>query len=317
MLKVGILGTGFGAVHARIYQRLPDVEIAGIFGRTPEKLQELHAELGVPVTTDSDELITDPGIDVIDVCLPTALHKDYVIKSLQHQKHVFCETPVSYSLKDAAAMQSAAERSGKRVFVDLFFKFSDPHKYAIETVRSGALGKALTISASQKTPPHWGNMGTRQIVQDFMLHNFDFVTEIMGLPQAVAAHGVATENACVVATLRYPQGMAVVESSTLLPGTFPFNLGFTIVCEKGAIAYEGQFGEQAVQRLSLYTGDTQKDIPLPGRDDYEEVIKHVLACIAADAPQSVLSLDAAVQSLYVVRATVESLERGCAVSIAG
>ncbi|MCP4542178.1 MAG: Gfo/Idh/MocA family oxidoreductase [Chloroflexi bacterium] len=317
MLRVGILGTGFGASHAKIYQQLPDVEIAGIFGRTPEKLQKLHDELGVFVTTKSDELITDPTIDIIDVCLPTVLHKEYVIKSLQQQKDVFCETPVSYTMKDAEAIKTAAERFKKRVFVDLFFKFSDPHKYAIETIHSGVLGKPLTIWASQKTPPHWGQMGIKQVVQDFMLHNFDFVTEIVGLPHTVTAHGVATENAYVVSTLRYSDCLAVVESTTLLPWTFPFCLEFTIICEKGTIVYEGRFGEQSVQHFVQYTGDTREDIPLPGDDEYMEAIKHVLACVATNAPQSVLSIDAAMQSLQVVIATQESVQQGCSVSIEG
>lgn len=79
MIKVGILGTGFGKTHGDFYKKLEGVEIAGIFGRTSEKLDKIKEELKVNVTTNIDELITDPNIDLIDVCLPTSIHKEYVI----------------------------------------------------------------------------------------------------------------------------------------------------------------------------------------------------------------------------------------------
>lgn len=132
MLRVGILGTGFGKVHADIYRNLKGVEIAGIFGRTPETLNQLKEKLNVRVTTDANELINDPSIDFIDVCLPTTVHKEYVIQALKQKKHVFCETPISYSLEEAEEMRRHARESGKELLVDLFYKFSDPHRIAIE-----------------------------------------------------------------------------------------------------------------------------------------------------------------------------------------
>jgi predicted dehydrogenase len=314
-MKVGILGIGFGKVHAGIYTRLPNVEIAGIFGRTPQKLQEVHDEFKIPVTTEIDDLITDPTIDMIDVCLPTALHKEYVVKALQHQKHVFCETPVTYTIEDAEEMKQAAEQCQKRVFVNLFLKFSDPHKYAFDTIQAANLGKPLVVTAYQKTPPHWGNMNMNQLVQDFMLHNFDFVTELLGRPQEVAANGIATENSHVVSTLKYPEGLSVIESSTLLPWKFPFGLGFTVVCASGTITFEGLFGEETVQRLMLYTNESAEAIALPAHDEYEEALKHVVACIEDNTPRSPLSIDAAIESLRIVVATKESLQKGGSVTL--
>jgi UDP-N-acetylglucosamine 3-dehydrogenase len=38
-MKVGLLGTGFGIAHARIYHTHPQVSEVVVFGRTPAKLQ--------------------------------------------------------------------------------------------------------------------------------------------------------------------------------------------------------------------------------------------------------------------------------------
>ena len=37
-MKVGLLGTGFGIAHARIYHAHPRVSEVVVFGRTPAKL---------------------------------------------------------------------------------------------------------------------------------------------------------------------------------------------------------------------------------------------------------------------------------------
>ncbi|PTX60779.1 oxidoreductase family protein [Melghirimyces profundicolus] len=194
MIKIGILGTGFGKVHASIYDKMEGVEVAGIFGGTPETLNKLKEEFDVHVTTNADDLLHDPEIDLIDVCLPTSVHREYGIQALKQKKHVFCETPVSYALEDAEEMRTVAKEYNRVLLVNLFFKFSDPHRFAIDKIKSKALGNPLVVTAYQKTPPHWGNMNLYRMVQDFTLHNFDFINEIMGTPKELTARGIHRER---------------------------------------------------------------------------------------------------------------------------
>ncbi len=51
-MKVGLLGTGFGIAHARIYHRQPQVREVVVFGRTPAKLHAVAEEFGYATTTD-------------------------------------------------------------------------------------------------------------------------------------------------------------------------------------------------------------------------------------------------------------------------
>jgi hypothetical protein len=76
VMKIGLLGKGFGVAHAHIYHGHPRVERLVVFGRTPAKVEALATELGVEATTDIDSIYHDPDIDLVDVCLPTALHAD-------------------------------------------------------------------------------------------------------------------------------------------------------------------------------------------------------------------------------------------------
>jgi predicted dehydrogenase len=106
-MKIGLLGTGFGVAHARIYHRHPQVDDVVVFGRTPAKLDTIESELGFATTTDIARIYDDPTIDLVDVCLPTPLHADHVIRALQAGKHVLCELPLAATVADARRVVEA------------------------------------------------------------------------------------------------------------------------------------------------------------------------------------------------------------------
>ena len=89
MIKVGILGTGFGETHLDLYSKIEGFEVVSIFGRNQDKLKELGEKYSVATTNDITEIIENPGIDMIDICLPTELHSKWAIEGLKNGKHIF------------------------------------------------------------------------------------------------------------------------------------------------------------------------------------------------------------------------------------
>src|SRR5438132_285678 len=76
-MKIALLGTGFGQAHAAVYAQRTDVDEVVVFGRTPHKLAEISDQFGFATTIDLNAVITDDSVDLIDICLPTALHADF------------------------------------------------------------------------------------------------------------------------------------------------------------------------------------------------------------------------------------------------
>jgi UDP-N-acetylglucosamine 3-dehydrogenase len=116
-MRIGVLGTGFGKFHARIYKTIPGVEIIGIAGRAQEKTIQAVDELGIKAFLEMEELISDPRVDIIDVCLSTCVHEKYAVMALNAGKHVFCETPLAYSLPETERIMHAAEKNKKHVYM--------------------------------------------------------------------------------------------------------------------------------------------------------------------------------------------------------
>ncbi|HPF16538.1 MAG TPA: Gfo/Idh/MocA family oxidoreductase [Thermotogota bacterium] len=302
MVKVGILGTGFGKEHAKIYQKMDNVQIVSIFGRNPDKLKEIESNFSTTFTDKIEDILTDKTIDLVDICLPTSNHQEYVIKALENGKHVFCETPISYSLSEIEQMKQAARTYHKQVFVDLFIKYSDPHRYAIEKAKDQSLGKIISVNGYQRTPPNWGDMSIRQLVCDMMIHNLDFVSELLGVPNEVNAKGLETKNSQVYATLIYKDALAMVEATSLLHRTAPFQIGFTVIFEKGSIHFTGEYGEQIHEKMDLFTPEKATKIEIPGRNEYEVLIREVIKSVEKDTSLPSLSLESAGKAMSIADA---------------
>lgn len=310
MVKVGILGTGFGRHHAELYTKTNGFEVILIYGRDENKLREINETLNIRTTTDIYEIINNEQIDLVDICLPTTLHAEWAIEALKHRKHVFCETPLSYQIEEAENILNISEEYQRNVFVDLFFKFSTPHHIAINKIKNLELGEVKSFRSYNKTASIWGNLGLQKNVSDFHIHNFDFLIEILGMPENVVSNGIDLgDKSVAITTLNYENKFAVVESYTNLPMNSPFCVGFEIICEKGSIKFDAEYGINTTEKFVIYHGDGDIEVLNPKmKDDYEQVIHHIKYCLEHDKKSEFLDITCAIQVMKIQDAILKSLD---------
>lgn len=159
MLKVGIIGCGSIAKqrHGYEYFHNSDVEIKGFYDLIPERAQALVDLYGGKVYAGVDELLADPEIDAVSVCMANAFHAEISIKALKADKHVLCEKPMAVSLEECEAMVAAAKESGKRLMIGHNQRLAPAHKKAKEILSSGTLGRVITFQSTfgHKGPEMW------------------------------------------------------------------------------------------------------------------------------------------------------------------
>ena len=313
-VRIGILGTGFGQTHMRIFNAFPDVEVAGIVGRDEQKTMEIARSLGIPGYTRAEILIDDPSIDAIDVCLPTAVHADTVIAALSHDKHVFCETPVAFSVAEADRMAQVASRRGRLLLVALFARFGSEYKHVHELVESGEPGKPEYVFASRRTPAIWGEWD-ENFIANLMLHDIDIVTWMLGTPRAVTASGLDNQPGGwkhVVITMEYAEAVAVVEGCGIMPASFPFSTSLRVVGSDGAIDLAWRMaGNVPESDLIRYPQQGDPEVlSVPGYDPYVAECRYFIDCVQGKADPGLLGIDTAVESLRAACAAKESLEQG-------
>ena len=149
-IGIGVIGMGWmGRVHTAAYNRLPEhLPDLGVRPRlltaadtSPDR--RAHAErVGFETTTaDWRAVIDDPAIDVVNVTLPNALHREVAIAALEAGKHVWVEKPVGRDVDDTAAVAGAARRAGTVTGVGFCYRFAPAIQHARQLIADGAIGE--------------------------------------------------------------------------------------------------------------------------------------------------------------------------------
>ena len=97
-VRVGIVGAGFAShIHIDAYKRnYPLYEVVGVTSFHTESARKLAERYGISVVFNNySELASSPDVDVVDVCVPTNVHEDVIIKAAENRKHIICEKPLT------------------------------------------------------------------------------------------------------------------------------------------------------------------------------------------------------------------------------
>ncbi len=327
MINVAVLGAGFmGSTHARAYAKLPAVHVAAIVDPVEEKSRPLAIELNTRALSDAAIVFDDPSIDIIDITLPTSLHRSFAIRALQRGKHVLVEKPFALSLEEIDAINEAQRAAGRLLMVAQVLRFSPEYAAIREVILSGRLGKPLIAYGYRLTnPPQWARWfsdikisgGT---VLDLMIHNLDVMNWMFGKAESVSAVGVSGQGGNwhhAIAQLQYPGMVAVDEASHAMPLDYPFTAGLRVVCEKGALEYHLRAGGASFEQgkpehyLLLHEpGRPSQPLPHEPRDMYEAEVAYFVDCVKNDIPPAVVTPQDARLAVQTSLAVVRALEEG-------
>jgi UDP-N-acetylglucosamine 3-dehydrogenase len=315
-MNIGVLGTGFGAYHAQLLKRNEGVERIIVFGRNETKLEELKTNLGVEITLQVEDILHDPSIDIIHVCLPSHLHREYTVAALKNGKHVFCETPLCLSIEDVQAIKQAELEYGKKVLVNQFIKFDPAYVYLHDAIADQRYGKLRSLSLKRETPPVWGNLGLDIITTTFMIHELDFATwdsDAINLDHITiwGRENHTKEQALVHTSFESEDYITSVSVNSQLPMSHPFTVGYEAFFEQGKLVFH-ESSTQTTMEASLveFTSAGTQKLTLETVDPYEKSIQHALAYFSQDQTTdipAIIGLDEAIKSITLALDIQEKL----------
>ena len=141
-IRVGIIGCGVGRFHARQYAAMEDVELVALAGLDQGRCREIAGQHDIPrIYRDYTELIAQPDIDGVSVCVPNHLHAPVTIAALEAGKHVLVEKPLATTVVEGEAMAEAASRTGRVLMVAFNYRFRNDSLVLKRHVEAGSLGK--------------------------------------------------------------------------------------------------------------------------------------------------------------------------------
>jgi predicted dehydrogenase len=147
-----LIGSGFiGRAHAIALHQVGSVfaDVAAprcvlLADSTADTAQAAATALGFERSTGNwRELVTDPDIDVVDICTPNFLHREMALAALAAGKHVYCEKPLANTASEAQEISTAAARSGRMHMIGFNYICNPMLQLARQMVAAGELGEVF------------------------------------------------------------------------------------------------------------------------------------------------------------------------------
>lgn len=124
MLRYAIVGTNWlSHIYYHAIEAAGD-RVAAVCSRSRERAAELGQGKAL-VYTELDEMLKNPGIDVVYLCIPNVLHADAALRCLRAGKHVLCEKPATVSAAEMEAIIRTAQAE-RRIFAEAVMNFYSP-----------------------------------------------------------------------------------------------------------------------------------------------------------------------------------------------
>lgn len=256
MIGVAIVGAGIGAEHLKGYLALPKrFSVKAICDLDVERARGVANGTSIHVTADLDEVLADPSIQLIDVCLPPHLHFPITLKAHAAGKDVVCEKPLVRSLEEANALLESVKTTGRSIFPVFQYRFGPAMRQLRALIDAGLAGKAYVASSEV----HWNRgkgyydipwRGTWKgecggAILGHAIHAHDLICYVLGPVDEVftmadtRVNTIETED-CAALSFRMKNGALATSSVTLGAAEDTSRLRFCFegfTAESGSLPY--------------------------------------------------------------------------------
>ena len=322
MTKIALVGLGFmGRAHFQTYQSIPEAEIVAVCDKYVDfsavdvskgnlsvggSLPDLS---GIRTYKDIDALLKDGGFDAVDVCLPTFLHAEATIQSLEAGYPVICEKPMALSKPEALRMAKVARDVGKTLSVGQCLRFWPEYAEVKRLLTEKTYGELRHASLERySVPPTWsqGNWmmdpeKSGLALIDLHIHDVDFILYLLGRPQTIQAQGIVGESGGfrqVNVLFQYPNSIVMASGGWLATDSFGFRMRALFTFERATIDLD--FSRDP--KLTVYPAGGEPYTPeLPDGDGYLYEIKDFLTCIQNETFSEIVPPESAAESVGVCR----------------
>ena len=146
-MKIGIIGSGtIGSVHADAYKKVADADLVAMCDILPDRLAEKAKRHGVPLQyTDYHELLANPEILGVSICVPNHLHAPIAIDAFKAGKHVMLEKPMAMSATQGKAICAARDAVGKVLQMGMVRRQGADSEVVKKAIDDGKLGEIYQI----------------------------------------------------------------------------------------------------------------------------------------------------------------------------
>jgi predicted dehydrogenase len=335
ILNTAVVGCGlFGEIHAATYSEFPASRLVAVCDSDAARADAFAKRFGCRAYTSVDQLAADGDVQAVSIATPDFAHRSVAESLVKAGKHVLIEKPLATSVADARAIVAAVEKAGVIGMVD----FHNRYHPAIAAVKgrldAGVLGKPQMmfarlsdrIEVATKWFPWAGRSGPEWFLGSHLVDVacLLFVARPVrvfaeGRKDVLAKRGVDCYDSMHI-HLSFPEGFATLETSWIMPDTWPMICDFTVSLQTTTARADVDMNHQGVTLVNEATYDRPMlyGRTAVGADHFgffaypiHDFVRTVLA-----GGKSPMPLSDGLANVRILAAAVESAQTGRIVAIA-
>ena len=263
--------------------------------------------------TDIEEMLDKEKIDILDVCVPSFLHREIAVAMLERGYNVLCENPMSLCSEDCEKMLEAEKASGKHFMIAQCLRFFKEYEYLKKCIDDNTYGKVLGAFFSRNSAqPTWGwenwFMDYERCggaIMDIHIHDIDIVRYLFGEPEAVSCRASDCKTKYdIVQTSLYYGNIPVTANGCWTAGKIRFSASYKVDFEKASVLYENG-------KVTVYPEEGEPFAPqLEGQDGYTEEISYFCDVVEGKIQNIKNPASSAAKSVKLVEAMKQSADNG-------
>ena len=194
-----IIGCGAIAdIHAKAISEIPNAKICGVFDIHRESASRFACKYGTKIFSTIEELCGCQDVDIVNVCTPSGLHAEILIKLANANKNIVVEKPMAITKKQLDDVIFAVEKNKVKVAVITQLRFTPAVQKLKSAIQEGRLGQILMADYNMKyyrSPEYYsagGWRGTWEMdgggaLMNQGIHGIDLIQYLLGGIKSVYA----------------------------------------------------------------------------------------------------------------------------------
>lgn len=268
-----IIGCGaIARIHAQAIASLEDARLTAVFDQNTGHAVAFAREFGCRSYGTVEEMLADPDVDVVSICVPSGLHAKFAVLAANAKKHIVVEKPMAITAQQLEEMTRAVTENGVKITVIVQMRFQENVRLLKAAIDNGRLGRIYFADCRMRfcrSPEYYQNGGWRGTwemdgggaLMNQGIHGIDLVQYLMGGVKSVyadcrtMARQIETEDTANL-LVEYRNGaIGVIQGTTIAVPGEPRTI--TISGEKGTVVLqEDAIVRWDVERESLASGET-------------------------------------------------------------
>lgn len=319
IVKWGILSTAGIAQSELIpaFKRAENAEVVAISSLSG-RAQEVSEIFEIAKAYDSyHEVLEDEEIEAVYIPLPNHLHKEWVLKAIEHKKHVLVEKPAALTASDVQDIIKRAKEEDVTVMEGFMYYFHPQHQKVKALIQAGTIGEVKHFEgafsfhlsdrdANIRMDQDLGG-GSLYDVGCYAIHAMRFIYGEE--PETVRTEAIVDEKTGVdtttVSYFTFKSGKTATITSSF---DFSFRNEYRVFGTTGSIDVPKAFrpdvsgGEGQV----ILKTDEKTEMYTSGCDLYGDQVRHLSKSIA-DGQEPILTLENTYRNLQAINACLASI----------